>query len=115
MFFGNFFDLCKRKYTLEKTYLQTVNADTPEYRQLICFSHVKHLVSVFLKNRSAKAGLSASQQIQKIREVLSDPLTVDVLEQYCPQGAVMKVVTFVFKRQWATAAYLLIAIGAKYI
>ena len=30
-----FFDLCKRKYTLDREYLKTVNAETEEYLQLL--------------------------------------------------------------------------------
>ncbi len=110
-----FFDLCKRKYSLEKAYLQAVDAETDEYSQLLCFSYVKHLISVFLKNRSPKAALSAKQQIAKIREVLSDETTKTVLSLYRPQGLVMKLVSFLFKAKLATASYVMVAVGAKYI
>lgn len=110
-----FFDLCKRKYSLERAYLQTVEAETPEYCQLLYFSYVKHLVSVFLKNRSPKAALSAKQQRQKIREVLNDEMTKEVLTQYQPQGLVMKLVSFLFKKKMVALSYWMVAVGAKYI
>jgi hypothetical protein len=110
-----FFDLCKRKYSLEKAYLQAVNAETDEYSQLLYFSYVKHLVSVFLKNRSKKAALSSKQQINKIREVLNDETSKTVLSLYRPQGLVMKVVSFLFKKKLATASYVMVAVGAKYL
>ncbi len=110
-----FFDLCKRKYALETAYLQAVGAQTEEYSQLLYFSYVKHLISVFLKNRSPKAGLTAKQQVAKIREVLHDETTKTVLSLYRPQSLVMKIVSVLFKREMATASYLMVAVGAKYI
>lgn len=92
-----FFDLCKRKYNLEKEYLKTVEAETEENLQLIYFSYVKHLISVFLKNNSKKSGLSKKEQSEKMRTVLSDHLTEEVLKNYIPNGIVMKIVTFLFK------------------
>ena len=92
-----FFDLCKRKYTLEREYLKTVNAETDEYLQLLYFSYVKHLMSVFLKNKSKKANLSKAQQKQQMKLVLTDPMTEQVLSDYTPGGIPMKIVTSIFK------------------
>ena len=110
-----FFELCKRKYTLEKEYLEGADALTEENQQLICLSYVKHLVSVFLKNRSEKAGLSAKQQRQKIREALGDNLTEEVLAQYRPKGLVMKAVTFLFRKKAAFLTQLMVKFGAAYL
>ncbi len=88
-----FFELCKRKYTLEKEYLSIVNALTEENLQLIYFSYVKHLISVFLKNSSKKSGLSKKEQKEKMKSVLDDNLTKEVLMNYAPKGIVMKIVT----------------------
>ncbi len=93
----DFFDLCKRKYTLEREYLRTVNAETDEYLQLLYSSYVKHLMSVFLKNKSKKANLSKAQQKQQIKLVLSDPMTEQVLSDFIPCGLPMKIVTSIFK------------------
>lgn len=95
-----FFDLCKRKYSLEKEYLDKVGATTEDKLQLIYFSYMKHLISVFLKNSSKKADLSKKEQREKIKEVLSDPLTEDVLNNYIPKGLVMKIVAFLFKSKY---------------
>ncbi len=110
-----FFDLCKRKYALETAYLRAVGADTDEYCQLTYFMYVKHLISVFIKNRSPKAALSVKQQLAKIREVLRDETTKEVLSLYRPQGLVMKAVAFLLKNKMAAATYLMVAVGAKYI
>lgn len=92
-----FFELCKRKYTLEKEYLSMANALTKENLQLIYFSYIKHLVSVFLKNSSEKAGLSKKEQKEKMKSVLDDALTKEVLMNYAPKGIVMKIVTCLFR------------------
>ena len=89
--------LCKRKYTLEKEYLSMVDALTEENLQLIYFSYIKHLISVFLKNNSKKAGLSKKEQKEKMKSVLGDALTEDVLTNYAPKGIVMKIVTCLFR------------------
>lgn len=101
-----FFDLCKRKYTLEKEYLGTVNALTEENLQLIYFSYIKHLISVFLKNSSKKAGLSKGEQLKKIKLALNDPVTEDVLSCYKSQGLLTRVLLFVLKRKCARICLL---------
>ena len=111
----DFFDLCKRKYLLEKEFLKTVDAETDDNRQLICHSYVKHLISVFIKNRSKKAAFTPKQQIDKIRDVLCDDVTESVLALYRPQGIVMKIVTLLLKKKWATLTFVAVAVGAKYI
>ena len=94
----DFFDLCKRKYNLEKAYLSSVEAKTDRNLQLIYFSYVKHIFAVFLKNSSKKSGLSKDEQKRKIKEVLDDPETKQVLSEYRPQDAIMKSVTALLKQ-----------------
>ena len=109
-----FFDLCKRKYTLEKEYLNIVDAQTEEKMQLIYFSYIKHLISVFLKNSSKKSGLSKREQKEKIKAVLSDPVTEDVLNSYKPQNLPLTVLTLVLKRKWAGIC-MLVVLMAKFV
>jgi hypothetical protein len=111
----DFFDLCKRKYLLEKEFLKAVDAETDNNQQLICHSYVKHLISVFIKNRSKKAAFTPKQQIDKIRDVLNDDITESVLALYRPQGIVMKIVILLLKKKWATLTFVTVAVGAKYI
>lgn len=92
-----FFDLCKRKYSLEREFLKKVGGETEENLQLVYFSYVKHMISVFLKNRSEKAGLSKREQKETMKQVFTDPMTEQVLNAYIPQGALMKAVVFMFK------------------
>ena len=92
-----FFELCKRKYSLEREFLKKVGGETEENLQLVYFSYVKHMISVFLKNRSEKAGLSIKEQIVKIKEVLNDETSQEVMKQYKPQGFLNKCLLFLLK------------------
>lgn len=93
----DFFELCKRKYTLEKSYLEAAGAVTEENLQVIYFSHIKHLIALFLKNRSPKAGLSLKEQAEKIRYALDDAVSQEVIKSYKPRGLLMKAVAFLLK------------------
>ena len=93
-----FFSLCKRKYNLEKEYLFSVNGASDRNMQLIYLSYIKHIFAVFIKNSSEKAGLSENEQKQKIKEVLEDPETKQVLSAYRPQGVIMKSLTVILKK-----------------
>lgn len=93
----DFFELCKRKYELEKEYLASVDAATDKNLQLIYFSYVKHLFSVFIKNSSKKAGLSRKEQKKKMKAILADPITKQVLTFYRPQGIIMIAVAIILK------------------
>lgn len=79
-----FFSLSKRKYMLEEEFLRSCNSLTAEYQDLIRLGYVKHLVSTVLKNRSKTSGLTKKEQKEKIREMMNDPLTAEVLENFVP-------------------------------
>lgn len=82
----DFFRLCKRKYALEENYI--LRADASEHRQLICHSFVKHLLSAIARN--CAAGLSHREQRQALEEMLRDPVTVSVMEEYRPASAAFR-------------------------
>lgn len=103
----DFFHLCKRKYKLEKEFLEKTNGSTFESTELIFESHIKHLISVFLRNRSPKAALTAAEQKRKIKEILNDEVTVEVLSQYQPRGIKYRIIGFILKRKMINACYLL--------
>ena len=109
-----FFELCKRKYALEKEYLGIVNALTEENLQLIYYSYIKHLISVFLKNGSEKAGLSKREQLKNIKSVLNDTVTEDVLSAYKAQSLFTRVLLFILKRKYAGICLLSVSV-AKFI
>ncbi len=109
----DFFGLCKRKYTLEKSYLEKIGGDSEENLQLIYFSYVKHLISVFLKNNSPKAGLTKKEQMKKIKEVLGDDMTTAVLSEYKPQGIVMKTLAIILKTRIPAICLLIVLLAGK--
>jgi len=102
-----FFELCKRKYSLEYDFLKKKNALTPEATELIKASYFKHLISVFVRNRSEKAGLSASQQKKLISEMLNDELTDSVMADYMPQGKKMLLMSLPVRRKMTNLCYLM--------
>ncbi len=79
-----FFQLCKRKYSLEKRFLEQCGSPLPEQMDLIRQSFVKHFVSTAIKNRSKKASLSRKEQLSAIQKMAEDPLTVEVMGEYRP-------------------------------
>lgn len=85
-----FFELCKRKYLLEKQFLADCDCDTL-YRSLICESFIKHFVSTVLRNRSKSASLKRSQQKQLIKQMCCDPITTEVVTLYRSTSFVYKV------------------------
>ena len=74
-----FFDLCKRKYRLEEAFLIGCNSLNQEHYDLIRLGYLKHLVSTVLKNRTRAAGLTFRQQKEKIKTIMDDSLTREVL------------------------------------
>ncbi len=101
-----FYELAKRKYHLEDSFLTACDYRTEEALQTIRFSHIKHIVSVFLRNRSENAHLTGREQRRIIRDVLHEADTVSVLAAYKPSGLVQKALCLVLKRQWKTLCYL---------
>lgn len=102
-----FFDLCKRKFLLEKQFLRKCGADTPENKQVIYTSFIKHFISVIIRNHSAGANLSRKQQIVLVQEMLSDPVTREVLDSYVPKGMKMKLIVFFMRHGMARTCALI--------
>lgn len=86
-----FFDLCKRKYLLEREFLTARRGLTPEAQNKIAEAHLKHVLSVTIRNRSEKAKLSGKEQRVKIRYMLNDPITREALAVLKPHGLPMSV------------------------
>ncbi len=108
-----FFDLFQRKYAQEKAFLQACQADCFENNQVIYASYIKHFISAIMRNRSVKAKLSRKQQMQRIRQMLQDPVTREVVENYVPQGMKMKLIAFAMEHNMAHTCKL-IGIGADF-
>ena len=100
-----FFELCKRKYLLERAFLEQENALSGDAAGFIAWSHVKHLISVAVRNRSEKAGLSSGRRKELAREMLRDPLTRQALSDCVPAGVRQKLIAARLKKE--DAAFLL--------
>ena len=93
-----FFSLCKRKYLLEEEFLTNCGS-LERYGQDIKNGYLKHIVSVVLRNKSAGAELTGKAQKEKAKEMICDPLTVRVLEDYKPDSSVYKVIGKLIKNK----------------
>ncbi|MBQ9945301.1 MAG: glycosyltransferase family 2 protein [Clostridia bacterium] len=106
-----FYDISKRKYLLEKEYLISASAFTEKNRQVIYASHIKHIISTFLKNHSKNSKLSPKEQKEKIRQILNDELTIEVLNNIRPDGIIMKVITKLLKSKSVFLCYMFTVFG----
>ncbi len=105
-----FYDLAKRKFTLEQEFLHITGNNTFEARQIVLYSHIKHIVSVFLRNKSKGAHLSGKKQRALIRSILNDETTRETLDEFVPKGLVQKVLCFVLKQKMVFTCYVMITL-----
>lgn len=102
---SDFFELCKRKYCLEKDFLELCNGKE-KYLQLINMGYVKHIISVIIRNKSKNAELGFAQQKQAVSKIINDPLTVDVMSEYVPHSLPYKLVSRFIKNKKPIALLL---------
>lgn len=100
-----FFALCKRKYLLERGFLEREDALDGAAASVIAWSHIKHMISVAARNRSEKAALPAKRQKELAREMLRDPVTKQALADFRPAGAKQKLIADRLRKE--DAAFLL--------
>lgn len=84
-----FFELSKRRYRLAKNYLEAFDKDE-KYADLFRVDYVKHCVSAVVRNHSKSANLTKREQKRFVLELLEDPLTVETVRDFAPQGFVYK-------------------------
>ncbi|NLL63291.1 MAG: glycosyltransferase family 2 protein [Ruminococcaceae bacterium] len=108
---AEFFDLCKRKYLLEKDFLENMQVLTEENIQFISTSYVKHLISVFVRNQAKKPkSLSKQEQLKEISKILNDDLTKKVLERYKPSSLIMNIIVKIMRKKCIYLCYMLASI-----
>ncbi len=107
----DFFELSKRKYTLEKTFIRKKNANSPENRQFVMENYVKHLLSTFIRNRAANARLSFRKQLSFIRAALNDGMTKAVLYVFRPAGK-LRLICYIFRKRYVFLSWILAWLGA---
>lgn len=106
---SKFFELCKRKYTLEKQFLTDCGC-YEQYASLIDEMYIKHFVSVILRNRSKSATLTKNEQKRLIKEMCTDSLTVQIMENYRPTSTVYKILGNSIKKSQCSRLLLLCSI-----
>ena len=106
-----FFTLCKRKYALERDFLTGQDALDERSAGFIAYSHIKHVISAAVRNRSEKAALTVSEQKKLAGEMLRDPVTKQALADFRPEGTKQKLIAAELKKE--NAVFLLtLAAGA---
>lgn len=93
----DFFDLTKRKYLLEKDFLKQMNIENDESLSLVYLNHIKHLISVYIRNQSPEAKLSISQRIDFIEKTLQDDTVRCALKECKPKAIRNKIICWVLK------------------
>lgn len=108
-----FYALCRRKYMLERGFLAAHGKLNRDTHAVIAETHLKHVISVAVRNRGKKAGLSFKEQREKIREMLTDELTLEALGVAEPAGLKMKAAAFLMRRKSTLGVYILAALAEK--
>ncbi len=94
-----FFQLAKRKFTLEKEFLKKNNTYFGKYLQQINKGFIKHFVSAIIRNGSASANLSRTEQKNNVLLMIDDPVTQDMLKSFQPDDIVMKTIVKLIKKR----------------
>lgn len=102
----DFLNLSKRKFELEKEFLQNTGCDNYHNLQYIYYIFIKHLLSFFVRNQAKAAKLSIKEQKQIIKSSLSDVKVTEVLQAYNPKGAAMKILTYILIHKKINLCYL---------
>ncbi len=101
-----FFDLCCRKYLLERAFLASHGALNDETFSVIAEAHLKHVISVVIRNRSKKAGLTFGEKLTRIRRMLVADVTAEALSRCRPAGIRLAAAAFFMRHKLAFCVYL---------
>ena len=104
----HFYQLAKRKFALECEFLRITDNDFFDARQVVLYSHIKHIVSVCLRNKAKSAHLSGKEQRTAIKAILNDQTTLSVLEEFIPKSVMQKMLCCVLKRKMVRMCYFII-------
>ena len=107
IFSENFFELVKRKYLLEKEFLQKFDS-LNEYNSLIATDFVKHIVSTVIRNGAKNSPLNKKQQLEKLTAILNDDLTISVVNGFNPQGFVYKTLVNAIRKKNVKRVFFLV-------
>lgn len=107
-----FYDLAKRKFSLEKDFLKITDNNDYDSRQTVICSHIKHIISVLLRNRSEKADMTVKEQKNFISDVLCDETTIAALEEFEPKDIVFKIVAHILKQKKVNLCYVMVVFAS---
>ena len=108
-----FYELTKRKFTLELEFLQITDNDFFDARQVVLYSHIKHIISVFLRNKAKGAHLSGKEQRAAMKSILNDETTRFALSEFVPKNLLQKVLRFVLKCKMVHTCYAVVTVANR--
>ena len=94
---SEFFNFAKRKFALEREFLENMGVANEENCQFVMENHLKHILSTIIRNASKRANLTRKEQKKKVVEILEDHDSKMVLSQFVPHGIQYKVICSVLK------------------
>ena len=104
---AKFYEICCMRYDKEYELLKNCGIEDEKYLQAIKNIHIKHLLSVFVKDLSPAAKLNNKQRKLHIKEILNDAKTVKILKDSHSASKAIKVLEFVFKHKMVTLSAVL--------
>lgn len=104
---AKFYEICCMRYDKEYELLKNCGVEDEKYLQAIKNIHIKHLLSVFVKDLSPAAKLNNKQRKLHIKEILNDAKTIEILKDSHSASKAIKVLEFVFKHKMVTLSAVL--------
>lgn len=108
-----FFDLCKMRYQAQCRLLDDANVQSERHRQAARNSYIKHLFSAAVRATGKKSGLSFRERHAKVKEMLNDPLTRQVLRESRTNSLGIQALSLLFRCRMAWTATVLADLYAK--
>ncbi len=96
-----FFELAKRKFLLEKSFLEYIGMYKGDCRDRVFENHIKHFVSAILRNASTSANLTKKEQNTLISEMICDETVQYVISEFEPRDKKIKIIMALMKRKKA--------------
>lgn len=96
-YYKGFFELCKMKVDSEIVLLKKTGNFKEPYIEMAVFMHVKHILSVCLKECSSKSGLEFIEQYKRLKQILKDNHTREILNMSKVKNKKIRVIQEILK------------------
>ena len=96
---SDFYELCKLKYTKERDLLTRYGIPDEKTKEMLAIIHMKHILSTYMKECSAKSGNNILIQYKKIGAVLKDPVTVKSIADLNTKNKKMQLLKSIIQTQ----------------